>query len=142
MSYPASPILSILIVDRQTLFREGLTLMFRLYENALVSAADFDGAAELGRQLRPHAALFGLPRPSARCWETLKTFREACPQTPVLLLDETVKSDHLREAGTIGVGYWTKEASFREIAQAVRQLVAGQPSFCPEAERRRPCRNP
>jgi len=53
----------------------------------------------------------------------------------VIFLDRDIQPANLQtalEAG--GRGYWTVQASSEQLLEAVRQVVAGGSSFCPEAE--------
>lgn len=46
-----------------------------------------------------------------------------------------MRTINIRAALTLGIrGYWTKQTSFGQIAQAVKLLAAGESSFCPEVD--------
>jgi DNA-binding NarL/FixJ family response regulator len=126
---------TVLIADDHALVREGLLLMFRIYEQATavgISHQDLPNALE---QYKPDVVILGLGRKQTECWTTIKTLCQSRPNLCLLLLDETVRTRNIRAALDFGLrGYWTKHNSFAQLADAARRLAVGDRSFCPEVD--------
>jgi DNA-binding NarL/FixJ family response regulator len=130
------PNLSLLIVDDHALFREGLLLMFLVYQELRAVGAVFQDAQSSIEQYKPDVIIFGLGAKHGTFWAIIKTMCDVRPDLRLLILDETVRTRNIRTALELGIrGYWTKHATFAEIAESVRRLAAGQNSFCPEVDR-------
>ncbi len=128
--------LSLLIVDDHALFRDGLVLMYRLYEQAAAVAVECREAANAVRQYKPDVVILGLGVKHSQCWTTAQTLCRECPDMNLLILDEAVRTRNIRIALSMGIrGYWTKHATFTQISVAARRLAAGEHSFCPEVDR-------
>lgn len=84
-----------------------------------------------------HVILIDLALSDGHALQTARSIRDRCPASRLLLLDDVVHPASVRAALTMGAcGYWTKHASFDQLAEAVRCVAAGKSSFCPAAERR------
>lgn len=127
--------LSVLIIDDHALLREGLLLMFLVYEELRAVGAVFQDAATAIEQYNPDVVIFGLGTKHDSCWSTIKTLCNQHPDLRLLILDEIVRTRNIRGALLLGIrGYWTKHATFSQITEAARRLAAGQRSFCPEVD--------
>ncbi|MGD0656043.1 MAG: response regulator transcription factor [Thermoguttaceae bacterium] len=127
--------LSLLIADDHALLREGLLLMFQNFQQVAAIGVAFQDAPLAAEQHNPDVAILGLGAKHGQSWSTVQTLCRQCPKTCLLILDETVRTRNIRKALALEIcGYWTKHATFEQIAQAARQLAAGRRSFCPEVD--------
>ena len=130
------PELRLLIVDDHSVFREGLLAMFGKSESVNAVAIGPDEAVRRGRRFRADAAVIGVGAAHRRMFELARRLRAASHSTRLLFLDEGLRPVNLGAALSAGgLGYWTKHASFEELAAAVRRVAAGQWSFSPAAQR-------
>lgn len=127
--------LSLLIVDNHVLLREGLLLMFLVYEETRATGVVYQELPSALERYKPDVIILGLGPKHSPCWSTIRTLCERCPNSRLLILDEIVRTRNIRAALALGIrGYWTKHSTFAQITDAVRRLAAGQNSFCPEVE--------
>jgi len=126
--------LSLLIVDDHALLREGLLLMFLIYQETRAVGVVHQEASSAVEQYKPDVVILGLAK-HGPYWSTVETLYKQCPDVSLLILDETVRTRNIRAALDLGIrGYWTKHATFGQIVEAVRRLAAGERSFCPEVD--------
>jgi DNA-binding NarL/FixJ family response regulator len=129
----------VLIVDDQTVVREGLTLLVGLIDGVEVvgSTADGEEAVALAAAVRPDVVLMDLRMPVVDGVEATRRIRAALPDTQVLVLTTYADDASLFPALQAGArGYLTKDASAQEIEQAVRALAAGRTHLAPEVQER------
>ena len=127
--------LSLLIADDHALLREGLMLMFRTYEETAAMGVVYQDALSAIEQHKPDVVILGLGAKHGQSWSIVQTLCQQHPDISLLILDETVRTRNIRCALALGIrGYWTKHATFDQIAQAARRLAAGSRSFCPEVD--------
>lgn len=125
----------LLIVDDHVVCCAGMAVLFRNMQGicAVVVANEAEEAVGLARQFRPDVVLMDTTLPKYGAFWAARRILECCSGARVVFLDDQVHASHVREtlrAG--GFGYWTKHATFAQIAEAVRRAAAGQTSFCPE----------
>ncbi len=128
----------LLIVDDHALFRAGLVALLRtapdIWEVAV--AAGSDEAIAVALDFRPNAVVMDISLPMYGAFAAARAIIGSCTDCRVLFLDDAVCEAHVQAALRVGgAGYWTKHAAFGEISEAIRQLVAGQLTFCPAAAR-------
>lgn len=126
----------VLVADNHALFGEGIShLLGGLpHIRSVVSVTSADHAVECAGQLRPAVILLD-PRLSGRSPFSLAYgLGSASPESRLLFLDETLYEMHLWAAIAVDAcGYWTKEASFSDLADAVKLVLDGGWTFCPAA---------
>lgn len=126
--------LRLLIVDDHALVCAGLAMMFRTVADVAEVAVATRPAAALRTAplFRPDVALVDVTLPPADAFET--AHRLSRSRIRILFMDDAVHAVHVRMAVRMGaLGYWTKHAAFDQLAEAVRRVAAGEPSFCAEA---------
>ncbi len=121
--------IKILIVDDQSLFREGLRTLLSVQVDFDVvgEAGNGEEALRLAAQLRPDVVLMDLRMPVMNGVIATQRLREMLPQTRVIVLttfddDENV-FDGLR-AGA--VGYLLKDVSSEKLFEAIRAAKRGE----------------
>lgn len=123
----SGPSVSVVVVDDQTLVRQGIRSLLELAEIAVVGEAD-DGEAALAvvADTRPDVVLLDLRMPRYDGLWTLERLREEGIEVPVLILttfdDDTLVLDALRHGAQ---GYLLKDVTLDQLARAVRTLADG-----------------
>jgi DNA-binding NarL/FixJ family response regulator len=122
-------VIKILIVDDQSLFREGLKTLLAVQPDFEVvgEAANGEEALRLAATLRPSVILMDLRMPVLDGVRTTERLREVFPDARVIVLttfdDDDLVFDGLR-AGAIG--YLLKDVSSEKLFEAIRAAVKGE----------------
>ncbi len=125
----------LLIVDDHGLVRDGLLALFRAEGGFEVVAVDAGEAVRTACYFSPHVVLMDLTLPGSFAFLAARSIRSENGLPRLLFLDDTVRPANVGRALEFGIcGYWTKHASFDQLAAAVRCIVSGRMSFCPEVE--------
>ena len=124
----------ILIADDHDVVRSGLRMLLRTAEEFSVvgEAADGEEAVRLVGKLKPDIAFMDISMPKLDGIEATKIIKQNTADTKVIIL--TVHEDeeyafHVLRAGASG--YLLKNASKKEIFEAVRSAMAGERFFSP-----------
>lgn len=124
----------LLIVEDRPLCCEALAMLFQARADVDVVGAvhRVTPAIRLARESPPDVVLMDAMLPNRRAFRAARVILTQCPPTRLILLDEELCDAHVFEAIRVGaMGYWTKNASSREIAEAVHCVAGGQYAFCP-----------
>ncbi|MFI5838112.1 response regulator [Catenuloplanes sp. NPDC051500] len=129
----------VLIVDDDALVRAGLTMMLGGFDGIEVAGAVGDGdevAAAVDR-LRPHVVLMDIRMPRLDGLAATERLR-ARPDPPEVIVLTTFDTDrHIQRAIRAGAGgFLLKHTPPARIADAIRQVAAGEPMLSPEVLRR------
>ncbi|MGN6474133.1 MAG: response regulator [Mycobacteriales bacterium] len=121
--------MKVLIVDDQTLIRDGLvTICERLQDVEVVgAAADGEDALRQAEEYQPDVVLMDLRMPRMDGIEATRRIREQHPGTQVVVL--TTFSDDESVTAAIGagaIGYLTKDAGREDIRRAIEAAAQGQ----------------
>jgi DNA-binding NarL/FixJ family response regulator len=129
----------VIVVDDQTVVREGLELILGLLPDVSVvgSAANGSEALELVASERPDVVLMDLRMPRMDGVEATRRIRTAHPDTQVLVLTTYSDDESILAALKAGArGYITKNARATEIASALTKVHSGESHLDPAVQRR------
>ena len=121
--------ITILLVDDQPLFREGLRTLLSVQPDLRVvgEAGDGEEAIKLCRTLKPAVVLMDLQMPVLDGVEATRRLRHEQPDSRVIVLttfdDDEMVFDGLR-AGALG--YLLKDAPSEKLAEAIRAAARGE----------------
>lgn len=126
---------SVLIVDAYTVLRHGLRLILQEDERLQV-VGEAGTAAEVMEQacrLHPDVILMDVRLPDASGPDVIRQVRTVAPQSPVLVLTTSGRSEEVLSAFKAGAkGYLLKDISGETVVSAVHQVAAGQSVLPPE----------
>jgi len=128
----------LLIVDDHALFCAGLELLFRRERGIrdVACATELHEAARLAGRFVPQVVLARPRLNDTSPYEVARALRLRCPAARLVFLDDSVCLLNVRTAVEVGVsGYWTKHASFAEVAAGVGVVAAGGTAFSPRVRR-------
>jgi NarL family two-component system response regulator LiaR len=135
MSETTTPI-RIILVDDHAMLRRGLAFFLSGFDDLeLIGEADSgEQALALCRQTEPDVVLMDVKMPGIDGAEATRLIRQAFPQVQVLILTSFQEDDLVQRALQAGaIGYLLKDISASELAQAIRQAHAGEPTLAPGA---------
>ncbi|MHB8296298.1 MAG: response regulator [Acidimicrobiales bacterium] len=121
--------LRVVVVDDQTVVREGLVTILGLLDGVDVVAAGGDGneAVALVEQHDPDVVLMDLRMPHCDGVEATRRIRATHPHAEVVVLTTYEDDESIVAALAAGArGYLTKDADSRHIAQAIAAAASGQ----------------
>jgi DNA-binding NarL/FixJ family response regulator len=131
--------ISVLLVDDQTLVRQGIRSLLELSEDIRVIAEAVDGAqaVEMIPQKKPDVVLLDLRMPGLSGIDVLNTLAQA-NQLPATIILTTFDDDQLVLAGLkAGArGYLLKDVSLDQLVDAVKTVAAGGSLVAPVVTQR------
>ncbi|HXT36300.1 MAG TPA: response regulator transcription factor [Chloroflexota bacterium] len=135
----SAPPIRVLVVDDQTVVREGLEMLLGLSPGIEVVGGAADGieAVRLVDELRPHVVLMDLRMPRLDGVEATRQIVRAHPETRIVVLTTYADDASLFGALEAGArGYLTKGASAKEIQQAIHTVHEGEALLDPAVQLR------
>ncbi|MCX4697418.1 response regulator transcription factor [Streptomyces sp. NBC_01352] len=136
---PGEKAARVLVVDDQTVVREGIVMLLGLLPGIEVigAAGDGDEAVKLVAELAPDVVLMDLRMPRCDGVEATRRIRAEHPGTQVVVLTTYADDESLFPALRAGArGYLTKDAGGEEIVRAVRSVLSGDAGLAPSIQRR------
>lgn len=135
----STPLARVIVVDDQTVVREGLVLILGLLPGVVVAGAAASGeeALRLVAQEHPDIVLMDLRMPHMDGVEATRRIRAAFPATRVVVLTTYSDDESIMAALRAGArGYLTKNARAADIARAIAAVRRGDDHFDPVVQRR------
>ncbi|MBW4439310.1 MAG: response regulator transcription factor [Pleurocapsa minor GSE-CHR-MK-17-07R] len=124
----------VLIVDDQTVIREGLKVILNASGTIEVvgMASGADEALALAAQVRPDVVLMDLKMPVVNGIQATRLFRAQFPETPVLVLTTYDEDDWVVDAIRAGAsGYMLKDSERDALVAAIEGTAAGRSHLDP-----------
>ncbi|MFG2501984.1 response regulator [Streptomyces sp. NPDC048441] len=129
----------VVVVDDQTVVREGIVMLLGLLPGIEVVGSGGDGeeAVRLVAELSPDVVLMDLRMPRVDGAEATRRIRAEYPGTQVVVLTTFADDESLFPALRAGArGYLTKDAGGDEIVRAVQDVLSGDAGLSPQIQRR------
>ncbi len=126
--------ISVLLVDDQTIVRQGLRSLLSLESDIVVvgEAADGRQAVELVQRLSPDIVLLDVRMPHMDGLQALRRIKAIAPQVSVIMVTLYDDPNYLLEAVSAGAaGYILKDATRQELIRAVRLIAEGGAIIAP-----------
>jgi len=124
----------LIVVDDQTVVREGLAAILANYPEVEVIGQASDGvqALQLIKQAKPNVVLLDMVMPGLDGLATIPKIREISPSTRILVVTGFAESDRVYQAIKAGaLGYILKDATREQLIQAIRDVAQGRASLQP-----------
>jgi DNA-binding NarL/FixJ family response regulator len=132
-------VIRVVIVEDQTIVRQGLRSVLGLVGDIEVAGEAADGveALEVIASARPDVVLLDLRMPKLDGVGVLKRLRETAGSPPALILTTFDDDELLFEAIRAGAkGYMLKDVAVDRLAEAIRTIAAGGTRFEPAVTER------
>jgi NarL family two-component system response regulator LiaR len=126
----------ILLADDHMVVRSGLSTVLAVYDDMKLvgEAGDGEEALRLCERLQPDVVLMDLLMPKMDGVTATRIIKERWPRIQVIALTSFKEKEYVEGALKAGAsGYLLKNVSAEELVNAIRRVVAGQPSLSPEA---------
>ncbi|MCZ2123188.1 MAG: response regulator transcription factor [Anaerolineales bacterium] len=124
----------ILVVDNQSVVRDGMVAILSFQKNIKVVGEGQDGleAIELAKQTKPDIVLLDVQMPRLNGLEAIPRIKEVSPKSNILVLTGFSESDQAYQAIKAGaLGFLLKDATRAQLIQAIQDVAAGQASIQP-----------
>jgi two-component system response regulator DegU len=124
----------VLLADEQALFREGLALLLRRYEDIEVVAVVSNGTEALEQVMneQPDLVIMDVKMPGIEGLEAIRRLLMQVPDIKILILTSFSDNDLVAEAIKSGVcGYILKEEDCTSLVNAIQQVYRGECALSP-----------
>jgi NarL family two-component system response regulator LiaR len=124
----------LLVVDDQTVVREGLVAILAYYGDIEVVGQAEDGvqALKLAAQFLPDVVLLDMVMPNMDGLTTIPKLKEISPKTRILVVTAFAENDRVYQAIKAGaLGYILKDATRDQLVAAIRDVSQGRASLQP-----------
>jgi NarL family two-component system response regulator LiaR len=124
----------ILVVDDQTVVREGIVAILSLQKDLDVIGEAGDGleSVELARRTKPDVILLDMVMPKQDGLTTIPKLREVVPNARILVLTSFSESNRAYQAIKAGaLGYLLKDTTRDQLLQSIRDVANGHASIHP-----------
>jgi DNA-binding NarL/FixJ family response regulator len=132
-------VIRILIVDDQTLVRDGFRMILDAQEDMEVVGEAGDGieAVTRARELRPEVVLMDVRMPGRDGLQATRELLRDLPDTRVLMLTTFDLNEYVYEAMKAGAsGFLLKDVPRAQLVEGVRTVAAGEALLAPAITRR------
>jgi DNA-binding NarL/FixJ family response regulator len=124
----------LLIVGGHPLLREGLLALFWMSGDVNALAVGADEALRMARQFSPNIVLLDLALHGGAPSRLGESLLAEFPTVRLVYLDDEICAGNVQAAVKMKAsGYWTKQTSFEQLAEAICTVASGGTAFCPGA---------
>jgi DNA-binding NarL/FixJ family response regulator len=128
-------LIKILLVEDQTLMRQGLKTILDLEPGlrVIAEAADGERGLQLALELRPDITLMDVQMPNLNGVEATAQLCQAWPAAKVIILTTFDRDDYVYQGVRAGaLGYLLKDAPAERLIETIRRVHAGEVFIQPE----------
>lgn len=121
--------IKVLVVDDQSVVREGFVAILSLQDDMEVVGEAVDGVAavELSRKTKPDVILLDMVMPRQDGLTTIPLLKETVPGARILVLTSFAESSRVYQAIKSGaLGYMLKDTTRSQLLQSIRDVAKGQ----------------
>ncbi|MEI6278272.1 MAG: response regulator transcription factor [Verrucomicrobiae bacterium] len=132
--------ITVLLAEDHLIVREGLLALLKLESDIKVVGEAVNGreAVTLAAKLRPDVIVMDVAMPLLNGLEATRQILRATPGAKVLMLSAHGDDAYVEKAMEIGAaGYVIKQSTAHVLADAIREVHAGNPFFSPSVSKRR-----
>ena len=125
----------VLIVDDQTMVREGLVaiLSFQPEIEVIGQAENGKEGVKMVKELKPDVVLLDMVMPEQDGLTTIPQIKDVCPTANILVLTSFDEAERVYQAIKAGaLGYLLKDSTREQLLHAIRDVASGQ-AFIPPA---------
>lgn len=126
--------IKVLLVDDQSLIRQGLTVLLELEPDLQIvgEAANGEEAINLSEKLQPNVILMDIRMPIMDGVTATREIKKRCPGTKILVLTTFDDDEYVKTALQNGaMGYLLKDTPSEELAVAIRAVNKGYTQLGP-----------
>lgn len=126
--------IKVLVADDHAVVRTGLATILGEQPDIIIIGEAKDGLEAISKalELKPDVILMDIFMPNCTGLDAMISIRESLPDARVLILTVSEHEDDLFRALRFGAqGYLLKSANIDEVADAVRQVAAGEAMLSP-----------
>jgi len=119
----------VLVVDDQTVVREGLVSILSFQSDIKIVGQARDGieAVPIAKLEKPDVILLDLVMPRQDGLDSISQLREVAPSTKILILTGSADAERVFRAIKAGaIGYMLKDSTWEQLLQAIRDVANGQ----------------
>lgn len=131
--------IKLLLVEQQSLLREGLAMLLGQYEDMEVSAVATHTTEAVSRAVtyNPDVILLGVRSACPDELETIRRLSSLVPNTRIFILSNVLDETFISDAIKAGVsGYISTEEECTRLANAIRQIYRGEVVLSPAVARK------
>ncbi|MCI0729727.1 MAG: response regulator transcription factor [Chloroflexi bacterium] len=132
----SSQLIRVMLVDDHTLVRRGLAIFLKVFDDLELAgeAASGEAAIQLCAQILPDIVLMDMIMPEMDGATATRAIRQHFPKVQVIALTSFEDEGLVQSALQAGaIGYFLKDVSAEELAQAIRAAHAGRTTLSPVA---------
>lgn len=131
--------IAVLLVEDHLIVREGIQLLLKSEPDIEVIGEAGNGrqAVKLTVKLRPDVVVMDIAMPLLNGLEATRQIRKECPNTRVIILSGHSDTAYVEQVISMGAaGFLLKQTSSNVLAEAIREVHAGNLFFSPDIARR------
>lgn len=126
--------ISILLMDKREIFREGLANILHRAPNIKVVCKCSKGleAVEKARELEPNIIVLDTEMPNCQCTRVIRRIYQLLPNSRIIILTHSEEDDQLFSTIKAGAaGYLSKDISVEELIQSIGLVAKGDVIISP-----------